>query len=117
MADLKIAATLSAQNKGKARGGSVSGRSSPEIASEEAGLLTGVRAVKEPKGYVWVIFLYACIADDGFWYRTPVPASMRVTRSILYAAQVFLSFFLMLVFMTYNVRIGYCIIFLSLYSY
>ena len=29
---------------------------------------------------------------------------MRISRSILYAAQVFLSFFLMLVFMTYNVR-------------
>ncbi|KIP06960.1 hypothetical protein PHLGIDRAFT_513419 [Phlebiopsis gigantea 11061_1 CR5-6] len=83
IADFKIAATLSAQNKGKARGGSVSGRTSPEIDSEEAGLLTGVRALKEPKG-------------------VRVPASMRISRSILYGAQIFLSFFLMLVFMTYN---------------
>lgn len=52
VADTRIAAQLSAQNKGKARGGTVSGRSSPEIEGEEAGLLTGIRAVKEQKGYV-----------------------------------------------------------------
>ncbi|KAI0084874.1 Ctr copper transporter [Irpex rosettiformis] len=79
IADRKIAATLSAQGKGKAR---VSGRTSPED-HEEAGLLTGLRVIK----------------DDN---STPVPFSMRASRAILYGAQVFLSFFLMLVFMTYN---------------
>lgn len=33
----------------------------------------------------------------------PVPLFTRVLRAVLYAATVFLSFFLMLVFMTYNV--------------
>ena len=47
VADRRIAATLSAQGKGKARGGSVSGRSSPGMDSEAAGLLTGLAAVKE----------------------------------------------------------------------
>ena len=47
-ADRRIAAQLSAQGKGKARSGSVSGRSSPGIDSEEAGLLTGLPAIKEP---------------------------------------------------------------------
>lgn len=49
--DVKIAATLSAQGKGKAAaarsGVSGSGRSTPEVDSEEAGLLTGVRNLKE----------------------------------------------------------------------
>ena len=35
--------------------------------------------------------------------RTPLPFTARVTRAALYGAQVFLSFFLMLIFMTYNV--------------
>ncbi|GJF00677.1 Ctr copper transporter [Phanerochaete sordida] len=83
ISDARIAATLSAQNKGKARGGMVSGRSSPEIEGEEAGLLTGIRATKEHNGI-------------------PVPTGMRLSRAALYGAQVFLSFFLMLVFMTYN---------------
>lgn len=51
--DREVAAALSAQGKGKARGtgaGSVSGRSSPAIDSEEAGLLTGLRAPKVQKG-------------------------------------------------------------------
>ena len=54
VSDTRIAAALSAQSKGKARGGTVSGRSSPEIEGEEAGLLTGIRAVKEHKGCVLV---------------------------------------------------------------
>ena len=49
--DVKVAATLSAQGKGKATavsaGVSASGRSTPEVDSEEAGLLTGVRNLKE----------------------------------------------------------------------
>lgn len=43
--DKRIAATLSAQGKGKGRG-TVSGRSSPEVEGEEAGLLTGLRVSK-----------------------------------------------------------------------
>ncbi|KAJ3489136.1 hypothetical protein NLI96_g2336 [Meripilus lineatus] len=78
--DVKIAATLSAQGKGK---GTVSGRASPEIDSEEAGLLTGSRVRKDRPG-------------------TPLPPWPRTSRALLYGLQVFLSFFLMLVFMTYN---------------
>ena len=56
--DRRIAATLSAQGKGKAAAaaaragahGPVSGRDSPEIDSEEAGLLTGVSVVKGHAG-------------------------------------------------------------------
>jgi len=33
---------------------------------------------------------------------TPVPLYPRILRAVLYGAQVFVSFFLMLVFMTYN---------------
>lgn len=36
--------------------------------------------------------------------RTRVPVLARTLRAVLYGATVFLSFFLMLVFMTYNVR-------------
>lgn len=35
--------------------------------------------------------------------RTPVPLFARILRAVLYGASVFVSFFLMLVFMTYNV--------------
>lgn len=54
--DRRIAATLSAQGKGKAAvaaahtHGSVSGRDSPEIDSEEAGLLTGALVKKAHTG-------------------------------------------------------------------
>ena len=58
VADVKIAATLSAQSKGKARGGTVSGRGSPELDTEEAGLLTGVSVVKDSKGYACLIILH-----------------------------------------------------------
>lgn len=36
--------------------------------------------------------------------RVTVPVFARILRAALYASTVFLSFFLMLVFMTYNVR-------------
>ncbi|KAI0645810.1 Ctr copper transporter [Trametes meyenii] len=85
--DRRIAATLSAQGKGKAAAsrvdGPVSGRSTPEFESEEAALLTGSLV---PKAHV----------------GTPLPFSARFSRAVLYGASVFLSFFLMLVFMTYN---------------
>ncbi|KAJ3008963.1 hypothetical protein NUW54_g2960 [Trametes sanguinea] len=87
----RIAVALRAQGKGKAplrAGGAlddaVSRRSStPEYESEEAGLLTGSLVTKARVG-------------------VPLPFSARVSRAVLYGASVFLSFFLMLVFMTYN---------------
>lgn len=86
--DRKIAARLSAQGKGKGvrlggagSSGEVSGYSGEE--SEESGLLTGLRVSKERNG-------------------TPIPVVSRFTRASLYGFTVFLSFFLMLVFMTYN---------------
>lgn len=51
--------------------------------------------------------LAACRHQEGFLTvicRTPVPFVARASRALLYGASVFLSFFLMLVFMTYNVR-------------
>ncbi|OCH93770.1 Ctr-domain-containing protein [Obba rivulosa] len=81
--DRRIAAQLSAQGKGKARGGTPVSRSSLDGDSEEAGLLTGLPALKSRTG-------------------TPLPISARISRAALYGITVFLSFFLMLVFMTYN---------------
>ncbi|KAI9456571.1 copper transporter [Lactarius psammicola] len=82
MVDRRIALALS---RSRARGkGSVSGRSTPEQSGpevEEAGLLSGSLKVS------------TC---------TPVPLYPRILRATLYGAQVFVSFFLMLVFMTYN---------------
>lgn len=45
------------------------------------------------------------VAANSYRRSTRIPFTMRLSRSALYAAQVFLSFFLMLVFMTYNVSI------------
>ncbi|KAI0283685.1 Ctr copper transporter family-domain-containing protein [Russula aff. rugulosa BPL654] len=84
--DRRIALALS---RGKGRDKDVvSGRNSPsELLSgadvEDAGLLSGRRKK-----------LSSC---------TPVPFYPRVLRAALYGAQIFVSFFLMLVFMTYNV--------------
>ena len=39
---------------------------------------------------------------------TPVPTGNRLVRAVVYASTVFLSFFLMLVFMTYNVSQEFC---------
>ncbi|KAG6827682.1 hypothetical protein H0H92_010751 [Tricholoma furcatifolium] len=78
--DLRLAHSL---DKGKGRATPNSGRSSPEVEYEENGLLTGRRSKK----------LNAC---------TPVPLSARLFRAFLYGLTIFLSFFLMLVFMTYN---------------
>ncbi|KAI0929937.1 hypothetical protein AcV5_006774 [Taiwanofungus camphoratus] len=80
--DLRIARRLIAEGKGKART-TRSGRNTPESDSEGAGLLTGVPVLKTRLG-------------------TPLPLVARLTRAILYGFSVFLSFFLMLVFMTYN---------------
>jgi len=78
--DRRIAAQLSAQGKGKAR---VSVSLTGDVDGEEEGLLTGLRGVKGANG-------------------TTIPPAARVSRALLYGATVFLSFFLMLVFMTYN---------------
>ncbi|KAF8844703.1 Ctr copper transporter [Paxillus ammoniavirescens] len=75
--DARIGAKLS---KGKRSASPVSRSSTPER-SEEAALLSG-RRVKQNS--------------------VAVPTSYRVLRAVLYGASVFLSFFLMLVFMTYN---------------
>lgn len=40
-----------------------------------------------------------------FTYRVDIPFSARVSRAAFYGGSIFLSFFLMLVFMTYNVRL------------
>ncbi|KAH8108017.1 Ctr copper transporter [Cristinia sonorae] len=79
--DVRIAAQLSAQSKGKGRD-SVSADGG-DADDEEAGLLTGLRGSKAPAG-------------------TPIPLVSRISRAALYGSSVFLSFFLMLVFMTYN---------------
>ncbi|KAH7910593.1 copper transporter [Hygrophoropsis aurantiaca] len=81
--DKRLAAALT---KGKSRSPVRSGRSTPEHASEieEAGLLTGRRVFRTDQT------------------GTRVPTPYRLMRAIFYGATVFLSFFLMLVFMTYN---------------
>ncbi|KAJ7217751.1 copper transporter [Mycena pura] len=88
--DKRIAAALVASGKGKTR--AASGRSSP-ASDEDAVLLTGRRVFK--------------IASTG----TPVPPLLRILRAALYGATVFLSFFLMLVFMTYNAYLIFATVF------
>jgi len=78
--DYHFALSLRAKQKGKPR---ASGRSSPED-SEDADLLTGRKLLR------------ASLTG------TPVPPITRALRALLYGATVFLSFFLMLIFMTYN---------------
>ena len=80
--DRRLAASLT---KGKTRGHSpASGRGSPARGAdyEEAGLLSGRIRVNRT--------------------GAQVPPLYRLIRALLYGATVFLSFFLMLVFMTYN---------------
>ncbi|KAJ7085853.1 Ctr copper transporter family-domain-containing protein [Mycena crocata] len=89
--DTRIALALVASGKGKTRASSRSGRSSPS--EEDAGLLTGRRMFK--------------LASTG----TPVPFLLRALRAALYGATVFLSFFLMLVFMTYNAYLIFATVF------
>ncbi|KDQ55832.1 hypothetical protein JAAARDRAFT_37253 [Jaapia argillacea MUCL 33604] len=81
--DRRIALGLKRERaKGPVRAGSGSGRNSPDEAPEDTGLLTGRRTGK---------------GSD-----IPVPLAPRALRALAYATTVFLSFFLMLVFMTYN---------------
>lgn len=78
--DRSVARRLAQEAKGKGRV-SPSARASPGL-EEDEGLLTGRRSFKTP--------------------LAKVPAIDRVLRASLYGIIVFLSFFLMLVFMTYN---------------
>ncbi|PPQ72074.1 hypothetical protein CVT26_006709 [Gymnopilus dilepis] len=91
--DVRIAITLSGTNangKGRrespARSPHRGGRSSasPEGNYEDAGLLSGRRLIRNSLTGV------------------PVPPVLRAVRAVVYGTTVFLSFFLMLVFMTYN---------------
>jgi len=87
--DQHLAVTL-ISGKGKvtrrdSNAGGTSGSSVPEPRdNEEVGLLTGRKSFKSPD----------C--------SMTVPPGYRVLRAALYGATVFLSFFLMLIFMTYN---------------
>jgi len=80
--DYRIALSLQAKRKGKLQVSS-SGRNSPED-SEDSALLTGRKLLRTSLT------------------GTPVPPITRALRAALYGATVFLSFFLMLIFMTYN---------------
>ena len=100
--DRRIALALS---RSRARGkGSVSGRSTPEQSGpevEEAGLLSG-----SPKVSAWYVLILLLLHSPNVissCLSTPVPLYPRILRATLYGVQVFISFFLMLVFMTYNV--------------
>ena len=89
----------------------MSGRSSPPELSgedvEDAGLLSG-RRKKLLSWYAPHITSHTFTFDldlnnHVLLTSTPVPLYPRVLRAALYGAQIFVSFFLMLVFMTYNV--------------
>ncbi|KIM45509.1 hypothetical protein M413DRAFT_442177 [Hebeloma cylindrosporum] len=85
--DYHIALSLSkGKGRGRNNGGGNSGRESPVGSGilEETGLLSGHRLLRSSLT------------------GTPVPPLSRALRATLYGASVFLSFFLMLVFMTYN---------------
>ena len=97
--DRRIALVLSRKARGK---GSVSGRSTPEQSGpevEEAGLLTG--SLKVSTWYAPLLLHFRNVVSSSL--STPVPLYPRILRATLYGVQVFVSFFLMLVFMTYNV--------------
>ncbi|KAL0568389.1 copper transpport protein [Marasmius crinis-equi] len=83
--DARLALSLS---KGKTRDRSRSRDNSPHGGAEEQGLLTGRLATS----------------------RVAVPPVSRAIRAILYGATVFLSFFLMLVFMTYNAYLIFAVV-------
>jgi len=79
--DYHLALALNSKAKGKLR--ISSGRNTPELSEQEQPTLLG-RSLRSTAT------------------ETPVPPISRVIRALLYGACVFLSFFLMLVFMTYN---------------
>ena len=103
--DHRIALSLQAKRKGKPQASS-SGRNSPED-SEDAALLSGRKLLRTSlTGSVQTICALTGYLTYGHVIssRTPVPPFTRALRAALYGATVFLSFFLMLIFMTYNVR-------------
>jgi len=90
--DKRIAVKLRVQS-GRRSPLTTSGRSSPERHgndAEETGLLNGLRVARK----------------QGF----AVPALYRLIRAVLYGASVGLSFFLMLVFMTYNAYLIFAVV-------
>ncbi|RXW20283.1 hypothetical protein EST38_g5584 [Candolleomyces aberdarensis] len=88
--DYRIALALQKAHSGPGSSGrrspspNRSGRSSPEGNLEDAGLLSGRRLL------------------NTYLTGVPVPQTSRILRASIYGATVFISFFLMLVFMTYN---------------
>ncbi|KAF9050151.1 Ctr copper transporter family-domain-containing protein [Panaeolus papilionaceus] len=88
--DVHIALALRAQSP-RARSRSHSRRSSPDAGGEESGLLNS-RALKASTG-------------------TCVPFVSRALRATVYGSTVFISFFLMLVFMTYNAYLVFSVVF------
>ncbi|KAJ7647060.1 Ctr copper transporter family-domain-containing protein [Roridomyces roridus] len=82
--DTRIALALVASGKAKRPASGIrSGRSSPS--EEDAALLTGRRMFQIPS------------------VGTPVPTTLRLLRAAVYGVTVLISFFLMLIAMTYNV--------------
>lgn len=88
--DYNLASALNVKAKGKLR--ITSGRSTPELPEQEQSPLIGKS--------LWRI------TRTG----TPVPLVSRVIRALLYGASVCLSFFLMLVFMTYNAYLIFSVV-------
>ena len=117
--DYHVALTLQAKRKGKIQATSGSGRNSPED-SENSGLLTGRKILRSSlTGSVQTIMRWQDNLPTNIVIflpsRTPVPPITRALRAALYGATVFLSFFLMLIFMTYNVCSHFtCRVYLSL---
>ena len=108
--DYQIASSLQTKGKGRSSSRGSSGRNSPV---EESGLLTGRKILKTGTGWVWQESCKFASSITHYKHRpsrTPVPAISRVLRALVYGVTVFLSFFLMLVFMTYNVRSHFVII-------
>lgn len=86
----------------------MSGRNSPEQSGrdvEGAGLLSGRLKfpIRLDVAFLRVPRLFELTATC--LYSTPVPFYPRILRAVLYGIQVLISFFLMLVFMTYNVGV------------
>ena len=94
--------------RGKGRDKSpVSGRNSPELSGpdvEEAGLLSGrPKKLSARYGVTSCALAVKSLRLTFVSPSTPVPFYPRLLRAVLYGVQIFVSFFLMLVFMTYNV--------------
>lgn len=101
--DRKIAAQLINSGKGK---NAVSPPRNPNRApialEEDEDELTQLKADQR---YVCFLSQAMCTDLESCLSSLPVPLGSRLLRAVLYGASVFVSFFLMLVFMTYNVSI------------